>query len=149
LKKCGIIYHIECGDCPLSYVGETSRSFETRLKEHKKTKGTLTAVGEHLHDFGHHLANDNNKIIAREDSYWPRKIRESIEIKIRKPDLNRDAGYHITPPPSTTNCCQLIPYRGQLTGRPDTHIAEEGRAMRPKATIAYYTDLQKVKSSLY
>jgi hypothetical protein len=43
------------------------------------------------------LTNDNNKIIAREDNYWPRKIRESIEIKIRKPDLNRDAGYHLPP----------------------------------------------------
>ena len=96
-RKCGVIYHLHCKDCPQTYVGETSRAFETRLKEHKKLKGPLTAVGEHLTTLGHHLAEDNTKIIGREESYWPRKIRESIEIRIRKPEMNRDAGYYLPP----------------------------------------------------
>jgi hypothetical protein len=77
-----------------------------------KTKGTLTAVGEHLQDFGHHLAADNNKIIAREDNYWPRKIRKSIEIKMRKPDLNRDTGYHLYPPPVYNELLSADPLPG-------------------------------------
>ena len=38
-KKCGIIYQLECENCEQCYVGETARSFETRLKEHYKNQG--------------------------------------------------------------------------------------------------------------
>jgi hypothetical protein len=97
MKTCGIIYHLKFADCPQCYVGETARSFEMRLKEHKKTKGPLTAVGEHLKTLGHHLAEDKTKVLARQDKYWPRKIHESIEIRIEKPQMNRDAGYYLPP----------------------------------------------------
>ena len=46
---------------------------------------------------GHNIASDKHKVIARQDQYWPRKIHEAIEIKLRKPELNRDAGYHLPP----------------------------------------------------
>ena len=32
-NKCGIIYKIVCSDCDLSYIGETAKSYSTRLKE--------------------------------------------------------------------------------------------------------------------
>lgn len=73
------------------------RSFETRLKEHNKTKGNLTAVGEHLKTTGHKLTTDNNKVIARQENYWPRKIHESIDIRMHKPVLNRVLGYNLPP----------------------------------------------------
>ena len=32
----GIVYSIQCKDCPMVYIGETGRRFEVRQKEHKK-----------------------------------------------------------------------------------------------------------------
>ena len=97
LKKCGVVYQLKCGQCPDTYVGETARSFDIRLKEHRKTTGSRTAVGDHIQETGHKLADDETKVLAREDQYWPRKIRESIEIRLRKPAMNRDQGYHLPP----------------------------------------------------
>ena len=45
-----------------------------------------------------HIAN----VLAREDSYWFKwKMRESIQIEVRKPAMTRD---HTSSPRSTTNC---------------------------------------------
>jgi hypothetical protein len=96
-KKCGIVYELNCDECDAKYVGETSRSFETRIKEHKRKRGVLTAVGEHLNETGHSLDEEGTRVVAREEQFWPRKIHEAIEIKLRAPNLNRDAGYHLPP----------------------------------------------------
>ena len=34
--KCGIVYEIQCPECPAQYVGETARTLETRMKDHLK-----------------------------------------------------------------------------------------------------------------
>ena len=96
--KCGVIYKIDCPKCEDDYIGETSRAMNTRLKEHQRTKGqNLTAVGEHTHQHNHKINIDHVQIIGRENNFWKRKIKEAIEIKIRKPTLNRDSGYELEP----------------------------------------------------
>ena len=93
-KKCGVVYEIQCPECPAQYLGETARTLETRMKDqldHLKQKSPRTAVGEHEH----HIKMDNVKVIAREDNMWRRKIRESIEIRTRHPAINRDQGYEL------------------------------------------------------
>ena len=92
-KKCGVIYQIQCPQCPEQYVGETGRTLETRMKEHLKLTSPRTAVGEHEHP----ISEDNVKVIAREDHTFRRKIRESIEIRSRRPAINRDQGYELPP----------------------------------------------------
>ena len=114
-KKCGVIYELNWENCDGKYVGETSRSLGTRIKEHKRSRGSLTAVGEHIKDTGHSLDDKGTRVVAREAQYWPRKIHEAIEIKLRTPNLNRDTGYHL--PRSTTVYCQVTSVRGHLTGR--------------------------------
>ena len=108
-KKCGVIYQLECESCGEIYIGETARAFGIRLKEHCKQKGSLTAMGDHFKATGHKLAKDKHRILTREDNYWPRKICEAIEIKLKKPGLNRDAGYHLSPVYNTLLGGDLIP----------------------------------------
>ena len=93
LKKCGVIYHIHCPRCPKDYVGETSRTLETRMKEHRRSTSPRTAVGEHEHP----VSEDDVKVIGREDHTLRRKIRESIEIRTRRPTINREDGYKLPP----------------------------------------------------
>ena len=96
-RKCGVIYELKCAECDSSYVGETARALETRLKEHRHAKGTITAVGEHLHSTGRKLSDEGKRVIGRQEQFWLRKILESIEIRQRTPNLNRDTGYQLPP----------------------------------------------------
>ena len=97
LEKCGVIYKITCPDCHQTYIGETARQLNTRLKEHTKMKAPLTAVGEHCVNHQHRVTKENIEIIGNEPNYWRRKIRESVEIRLAHPDMNRDEGYDLPP----------------------------------------------------
>ena len=63
--KCGVIYKINCPECEETYIGETARAMQTRLKEHKRTTGNtaLTAVGEHILHYKHKIDMENVQII--------------------------------------------------------------------------------------
>ena len=53
----GVVYQISCSDCPATYVGQTGRTLEHRIKEHKYalTSGNIdkSAVAEHMAMTGH------------------------------------------------------------------------------------------------
>ena len=55
-----------------------------------------------------HPSSDRSvRVLAREDSWLKRNVREAIEIKIGQPAMNRDQGYELSP--STMNfCCHVI-----------------------------------------
>lgn len=94
------VYKIDC-DCGLSYIGQTKRSIATRLKEHvadvKNRRSTKSAVCEHALDKpNHYLRFDQPKILAKENRYMPRMLREAIEIK-KHPNFNREDGWQVPP----------------------------------------------------
>ena len=39
---------------------------------------------------GHNIMAKDATVLAREDNYWCRKIREAIAICVRHPEINRD-----------------------------------------------------------
>ena len=94
-KKCGVVYRITCPDCQDTYVGETGRALQTRMKDHLSTRAPLTAVGEHCQEHRHKIKTTDVEIITREEHLWSRKIREAIEIRTQTPTLNRDTGYDL------------------------------------------------------
>ena len=93
LKKCGTIYHIHCEQCDEDHVDETSRLLETRVKEHLSRNSS--AVHEHFQLTGHSVDSSKTKVLAAESNTFKRRIREAIEIKLRKPSLNRDNGFEL------------------------------------------------------
>ena len=88
LKKCGTVYHIHCDQCNKQYFGETSRVLETRIKEHLSRDSS--AVHKHCQLTGHSVDSRKTKVRATESNAFKRRIREAIEIRLRKPSLNRD-----------------------------------------------------------
>ena len=89
----GTVYHIHCDHCNKQYIGETSRVLETRIKEHLSRDSS--AVHEHCQLTGHSVDSGKTKVLATESNTFKRRVREAIEIRLRKPSLNRDNGFEL------------------------------------------------------
>ena len=108
LDTYGAVYKMDCENCLQSnrietYIGETGRCIETRVKEHlrrikdedhyTKKRDNLTQV--QIHDFLVHRNIDPKwkvLIIKKATKCQERKILEAIMIKKHKPTLNIDQG---------------------------------------------------------
>jgi hypothetical protein len=61
-EKSGV-YKLKCGDCDANYVGQTGRSFQTRIAEHTSARrmgNRSSKFAEHLLDTGHSFNPTNN-----------------------------------------------------------------------------------------
>ena len=74
VNQSGAIYWYQCGDlgCDDEYIGETSRTFGERYKEHLKAP---TAIHQHSSQTGHPTSHNNFQIIGREGHNLARNIR--------------------------------------------------------------------------
>ena len=93
--KSGIIYRFKChrADCDDEYIGESSRTFGERFKEHLKAPSPIC---DHQNITGHDTTIDNFCIVGREDQNLIRAIKEAIYIRVNNPSLNRNIGkYHL------------------------------------------------------
>ncbi|XP_046391599.1 uncharacterized protein LOC124159733 [Ischnura elegans] len=96
---CGLqtqgIYQIPC-TCDLVYVGETGRTIETRLTEHRRHfrlgQPEKSAVAEHSISSDHAICWEKTKVLCRKEKFWERLAREAIEIRLNT-TMNRDTGY--------------------------------------------------------
>ena len=94
-KKSGIIYRFKCNrvDCDDEHIGESSRTFGERYKEHLKTP---SPIHDHYNITGHEISIENFRIVGREDQNLIRAIKEAIYIRVNNPSLNRNIGkYHL------------------------------------------------------
>ena len=94
--KSGVVYSIPCTTCPAVYVGQTSRSLETRLKEHKAAvrhaKTEVSAVAEHVWKENHQMDFQQASILAQEPDTCQRCLLESWFIQTEKHTINREVG---------------------------------------------------------
>ena len=94
-KKSGIIYRFKYDrlECDEEYIGETSRTFGERFKEHLKAP---SPIHDHSNTSGHTTTLDNFKVVGREEQNLSRLIKESMYIRVNGPSLNKNIGkYHL------------------------------------------------------
>jgi hypothetical protein len=93
------VYQIPC-ECGLSYVGETGRTIETRIKEHRRhfRLGQIekSAVAEHSITEDHAIHWDKARVLCHSNHYWERLTKEAIAIRLEKGNFNRDRGYNLS-----------------------------------------------------
>lgn len=84
MKRSGIVYKIPCLDCSGVYVGETEQYLKRRFDAHKYDLNHIdkdsTALAAHKKSLGHNINLEGASILAYENVYSKRKIREVIEI---------------------------------------------------------------------
>ena len=85
-----LVYTFTCASCNSSCIGETCRHFETRIQEYIK-KDNKSHIFKHLHSAETCFDSYNSlyfKIIDKANSKSDLKIKETLHINWRKPDLN-------------------------------------------------------------
>ena len=100
----GVAYKIRCM-CGDFYIGETGRSANTRMKEHKAAcrwaRFERSAVAEHAWKDGHIIIIewDEVKILDTARDERERRVKEALYIRLAPPGLkmNRNEGKDISP----------------------------------------------------
>lgn len=81
-----VVYEIPCKECQRTYVGETGRGVNVRLKEHKsdvKFHRTSNAIVLHIEQCNHLPDWENTKILEKNMKKSTRKILEAAHIITR------------------------------------------------------------------
>ena len=115
LNTSDCVYRIPCGGCKASYVGETSRHLNDRLKEHQAsvkkacksrhtrsraaaaaTETHSSALADHAAQENHVVDWDNTEVLASGCSNKKgRWVREAIHVREQQqPTLNRNDGMY-------------------------------------------------------
>ena len=95
MKKSGVIYRYKCDrvECDDEYIGESSRTFGERFREHQKAP---FPIFDHYNTTGHKISIENFDTVGREDQKLMRTIKEALYIRIDDPSLNRNIDkYHL------------------------------------------------------
>ena len=92
------VYKIPC-QCGKVYIGETGRDLPTRLNEHRAhgRKGDIdkSSIVKHSYTEDHTIHWDQAKLITSIEHWYPRRIREAIEI-YRHNTVPQDIGVNIS-----------------------------------------------------
>ena len=97
-KKKGVIYEVPCKDCPCVYIGETGRTLEKRLSEHKtavKKNDTKNGIAVHAWTNQHQVNWEAASVKQEERSYWRRRVLEALHIHRQHQTSNLDCGLNI------------------------------------------------------
>jgi len=91
LKDSGIVYMVECSDCPSVYVGETSQSLKKRISQHSndvKNSICSTALSSHALENDHKFKFTVVSTFGREENNKKRRILEVINIMKKENTVN-------------------------------------------------------------
>ena len=100
LKRSGVLYEVPCS-CGMSYIGETKRCLETRLKEHQAAtrRGEIekSAIAEHAWNHNHPPQWEETRVLDQAAHNTTLLIKEAMHIAMCDANrlLNRDLGVTI------------------------------------------------------
>ncbi|KAJ8946570.1 hypothetical protein NQ318_008300 [Aromia moschata] len=94
------VYELKC-TCGKSYIGQTGRSIQCRIKEHQRHTSLgntdKSAIAEHVHtNENHKIDYENIRVLDKTTRYYPRIIRESVEIMKNNNNFNGEDGYRLS-----------------------------------------------------
>ena len=92
-SKKGVIYEIPCKDCPCVYIGETGRTSEKRLSEHKaavKNNDPKNGIAVHSWVNQHQVNWEAASVKQEERIYWRRRILKALHIHHQHQTSNQD-----------------------------------------------------------
>ena len=80
-------------ECDEEYIGESSRTFGERFREHQKAP---SPIYDHFNITGHNVTIVNFSIMGRKDQNLLRTIKEALYIRVNNTSLNRNiCKYHL------------------------------------------------------
>ena len=79
-------------DCDDKYIGESSRTFGERFKEHLKAP---FSIYDHCNTTGHLATNENFSIVKRDEQSLARTIKDSMYTRVNNPSLIKDIGNYL------------------------------------------------------
>ena len=97
-KKKGVIYEIPCKDCPCVHIGETGRTLEKHLSEHKaavKKNDPENNGAVHAWANQHQVNWEAASVKQEERNYWRRRVLEALHIYHQHRTSNLDCGLNI------------------------------------------------------
>lgn len=91
IDQSDVVYKIDCLHCPKSYIGQTMKNLNTRIKRHqndckpyknrsKGEKEAKTALAKHNKYLKHKFDFDNPKVLHSEKHYYKRLFLEALYI---------------------------------------------------------------------
>ena len=95
-QQTGIIYRVTCRDCPQAYVGQSGRTLECRMKEHRRAveHGNIdtSAIAEHAWKEDHRLDWEEVEVLDVNTEWYKRCVIESWYIQREPAAINREQG---------------------------------------------------------
>lgn len=91
------IYKINCKNCNGVYFGETGRSLDKRIIEHKKdivNINTNNALCNHIINSNHSIDFHNVKVLHNISNARHRRIIESAYISVNDNNFNQNKGFY-------------------------------------------------------
>ncbi len=122
LDKSGVVYKVQCKECPSVYVGETGRPLRSRISEHQRDS---SPVGHYAKFNKHNVDLEEVEILDHEHGWLQRGIREAIQIEAK--DCNLTKTVDATPSPHLQGPHSflrygLLPYNAsRMTSHLPTH----------------------------
>lgn len=102
-----LIYKIDCRNCDCSYIGETGRTLNKRIEQHKnevQNKSSTNGIYQHLKaNKKHSIMWDKTVIVDKESRWMNRKLKEALFINAVNPKkdtkklMNLEKGFDIHP----------------------------------------------------